>query len=59
MKGHIVGKESSGELGRCLAQNGQFLLPMVDLIEQSKMAVDELIDVLGRAQVEAVLRLSA
>jgi hypothetical protein len=56
---HLVGKESSGELGRYLAQKGQFLLPMVGLIEQSKMAVDELIDVLGRAQVEAALRLSA
>ena len=56
---HIVGKESSEELGRYLARNGQVLLPMVELIEQSKMAVDELIDVLGRAQVEAVLRVSA
>ena len=56
---HIVGKESSEELGRYLARNGQVLLPMVELIEQSRMAVDELIDVLGRAQIEAVLRLSA
>ena len=56
---HIVGKESSEELGRYLARNGQVLLPMVELIEQSKMAVDELIDVLRRAQIEAVLRLSA
>jgi len=56
---HIVGKGSREELGRYLAQNGQVLLPMVELIEQSKLAVDELIDVLGRAQVEAVLRLSA
>jgi putative transposase len=56
---HIVGKGSSEELGRYLGRNGQTLLPMVELIEQSKMAVDELIDVLGRAQVEAVLRLSA
>jgi transposase-like protein len=54
-----VGKESSEGLGRYLAKNGQVLLPMVELIEQSKMAVDELIDVLGRAQIEAVLRLSA
>jgi len=54
-----VGKESSEELGRYLAKNGQVLLPMVELIEESKMAVDELIDVLGRAQIEAVLRLSA
>ncbi len=56
---HIVGKGSSEELGRYLAKNGQALLPMVELIEQSKLAVDELIDVLGRAQIEAVLRLSA
>lgn len=32
---------------------------MVDLIEQSRMAVDELIDVAGRARIEAVLQLSA
>ncbi len=56
---HIVGKESSEGLESYLAKNGQVLLPMVELIEQSKMAVDELIDVLGRAQIEAVLRLSA
>ncbi len=56
---HIVDKEGSEELGRYLAKNGQVLLPMVELIEESKMAVDELIDVLGRAQIEAVLRLSA
>ena len=56
---HIVNKESSEELGRYLARNGQVLLPMVELIEESKLAVDELIDVLGRAQIEAVLRLSA
>jgi len=31
----------------------------VESIEPSKMAVDELIDVVGRAQIEAVLRLSA
>jgi hypothetical protein len=35
------------------------LLPRVDLIEQSQAAVDELIDVLGRATIEAVLKLSA
>jgi putative transposase len=56
---HIVGKEESQELAKFLAKNGQALLPMVELIEQSKLAVDELMDVLGRAQIEAVLRLSA
>ena len=56
---HIIGKEETQELAKVLAKNGQALLPMVELIEQSKLAVDELIDVLGRAQIEAVLRLSA
>jgi putative transposase len=42
-----------------LAKNGQALLPMMELIEQSQMAVDEVIDVMGRATIETVLRLSA
>ena len=56
---HMVSKKDTQGLGQFLARHGQALLPMVELIEQSKMAVDELIDVLGRAQIEAVLRLSA
>jgi len=56
---HIVSKNDTQELARFLSKNGQALLPMVELIKQAKMAVDELIDVLGRAQIEAVLRLSA
>jgi hypothetical protein len=55
----IAGKGSSEELGRYLPKDGQALLPIVELIELSKMAVDELIDVLGLAQGEAVLPLSA
>jgi transposase-like protein len=47
------------ELAGFLARGGQFLLPMVDLIEQCRMACDELIDVTGRAAIEAVLQLSA
>ncbi len=34
-----------------LAQEGQFLLPMVQLIEGAELAVDELIDVMGRATI--------
>jgi transposase-like protein len=56
---HIVSKDNTQELVKFLVKNGQAMLPMVELIEQSKMAVDELIDILGRAQIEAVLRLSA
>jgi putative transposase len=32
---------------------------MMELIEHSRMAIDELIDVMGRASIEAVLELSA
>ena len=56
---HIIGKDDTPGLARFLSKNGQALLPLVELIEQSKLAVDDLIDVLGRAQIEAVLRLSA
>ena len=50
---------SSRKLAAYLARHGQFLLPWVELIEQSRLAVDELIDVVGRAAIEAVLELSA
>jgi transposase-like protein len=56
---HTIDKNDTRALACFLSRNGQALLPMVELIEQSKLAVDELIDVLGRASVEAVLRLSA
>ncbi len=53
------GKQSGQKLAEFLSRNGQVLLPMVDLIEQSRLAIDELIDVAGRATIEAVLQLSA
>ncbi len=56
---HTIEKKDTQALARFLVQNGQALLPMVELIEHSKLAVDELIDVLGRASIEAVLQLSA
>jgi putative transposase len=56
---HIVRKESTEELARFLMKNGQALLPMVELIERSQVAVEEMVDVLGRATIEAVLKLSA
>ena len=40
-------------------KHGQFLLPMIDWIEQSSETIDEMIDVVGRGAVEAVLQLSA
>ena len=56
---HTIEKKDTQALVRFWTKNGQALLPMVELIEQSKLAVDELIDVLGRASIEAVLQLSA
>jgi hypothetical protein len=40
-------------------QNGQHILPMVELITQSRMAIDDLVDAVGRATIETVLQLSA
>ena len=45
----IVTHKNSRGLADYLARNGQFLLPMVELIESSRMAIEELIDILGRA----------
>jgi putative transposase len=47
------------QLAHVLAHNGQLLLPMLELIENAQIAVDELIDVMGRATIEAVLLMSA
>ena len=52
-------KSDSRALAEYLAQNGQLLLPMVELISQCQGAVDELTEVVGRAALEAVLQLSA
>jgi len=55
----VVSPKDSRPLSEFLAREGQFLLPMLDLITQAEMAVDEVIDVAGRATIEAVLTLSA
>jgi transposase-like protein len=55
----IADKTDSRKLTEFLCQDGQFLLPMVELITGAEMAVDELIEVTGRAAIEAVLTLSA
>lgn len=63
-KYHIVKSGSSEpvneqELTRLLSQNAQLMLPLVELVEQCRGAVDEVIDVAGRATIQAVLELSA
>ncbi len=47
------------KLATLLAKEGQLLLPLLDLIEHAEAAVDDLIDVMGRATIEAVLLMSA
>jgi transposase-like protein len=59
---HTIGKQgrvNERELAGFLARSGQFLMPIVDRIEPCQWACDELIDVTGRAAMEAVLQLSA
>ena len=55
----VVCRQDKRQLTEFLIKEGQFLLPMVKLIEQAELAVDELIDVMGRAAIQAVLELSA
>jgi putative transposase len=55
----IIDRRDSEKLAEFLSWEGQFLLPMLSLIEQAEVAVDEVIDVVGRAGIEAVLLMSA
>jgi transposase-like protein len=55
----IADVKDSRKLAELLSREGQLLLPMLELVEQAEMAIDELIDVMGRATVEAVLLMSA
>lgn len=53
------GKMNERKLAEFLAKNGQQFLPMVELIEQSRWAVEDLIDAVGRVTIQTVLHLSA
>ena len=55
----IADRKDSRAMTEFLQKEGQFLLPIVGLIETAQLAIDEVIDVTGRATIEAVLRLSA
>ncbi len=56
---HIVDKKDKQKIEEYFLKNAQCLLPMVELIEGSRVVIDELIAVVGRASIEAVLTLSA
>ena len=55
----IVDRKDSRAMTEFLRKEGPYLLPIVGLIETAQTAIDEVIDVAGRATIEAVLRLSA
>lgn len=42
-----------------LAKDGQLILPLLDLLENAQCALDDVIDVMGRATIEAILLMSA
>ena len=51
-------KKQEAAMRTFFTENGQALLPLVELIEDSKFAVDELIEVAGRTVIETVLLMS-
>lgn len=55
----IGDRRDSKALAQFLAKEGQLLLPMIELVEQAEVAIDDLIEVMGRATIEAVLLMSA
>lgn len=59
MRAYQISKSQTGQLARYLASNSQVVLPMVELIESSQLAVEQLLEELGRATLQAVLQISA
>lgn len=55
----VLHRNDSRGLADFLASEASGLLPIVELIQRTEMAVDELIDAAGRSAIEAVLTLSA
>lgn len=55
----VAGKTDTRKIAEFLSQDGQLLLPFLELICNAEQAVDEVIKVTGKAAVEAILLLSA
>jgi len=59
---HVVSRDSksaAATIEQFMQANGQFLLPLVELITQARVAVDEVISTTGRQTIETILMLSA
>ena len=55
----VTDETDSRAIAEFLKSEGQFLLPMVELVDRAELAIDEVIEVMGRATIEAVLQMSA
>src|ERR1700677_2376466 len=55
----VITAADKRQLSDFLIREGQFLIPIVKLIEQSQLAIEQVVDVTGRACIEAVLEMSA
>ena len=49
----VVSRDDRRGLARWLTKHGQGLLPLVELVESTELALEELVDVTGRATIEA------
>ena len=59
---HIVDREAAAAavtVEQFAKANGQVLLPLVELVRQARLAIDEVIDHIGRQTIETILSLSA
>lgn len=59
---HVVdmnARQAEASLAEFCRANGQVLLPLVELVQEARVAVDTVIDQLGRKTVETILVLSA
>jgi putative transposase len=59
---HIVNREektANAAIEEFAKANGQLLLPLIELITQARIAVDEVIGAVGRKTIETILTLSA
>jgi putative transposase len=59
---HIINRENAegaAKLQEFARANGQYLLPLLDLVKDARIAVDEVIEQAGRCLIETILQLSA
>ena len=59
---HIVNREeksAAASIKQFAKSNGQLLLPLIELITEARIAVDEVISSVGRTTIETILTLSA